>query len=44
MVKVIRILFENLLKRVSWVLKDITKIERMLKTLIKSLDNKPLNP
>jgi hypothetical protein len=24
--------------------KDITKIERMLKALIKSLKNKPLNP
>jgi four helix bundle protein len=24
--------------------KDITKIERMIKALIKSLENKPLNP
>ena len=28
----------------GWAIKDIAEIERMLKTLIKSLENKHLNP
>jgi signal-transduction protein with cAMP-binding, CBS, and nucleotidyltransferase domain len=35
----------DLIEKVIWhAKKDIEEIERMLKALIKSLENKPLNP